>query len=347
MLILITAILSFSSLFAVSHTARQTRPIQLGTSGGSTVDKANGFCCSGTLGSLVKDANGKLYILSNTHVFAGDTVLGGNGKISKKGDPINQPGYVDVNCQNIPTDYVATLYDWLELVPNGIVAVDAAIAAVGTGKVDPTGKILEIGTISRVPKTAFLGQRVKKSGRTSGLTRGQVFALHASVMVQYEKECAGSAFVTTLKDQILVTPGTFLRAGDSGSLMCEDVLTNPRPVGLLFAGSSSIAVANPIQAVLNRFLVTMVGVTGDDEEELEEEPLITHAAQVKEDHADLLMQVKGAVGHAVGLSSEDGTTPVILLLVEKATKKIRAQAPVELDGVPVEVCEVGKIIAFG
>jgi len=29
-------------------------PIQLGTSGGNSIDLANGFCCSGTLGSLVK-----------------------------------------------------------------------------------------------------------------------------------------------------------------------------------------------------------------------------------------------------------------------------------------------------
>ena len=35
----------------------------------------------------------------------------------------------------------------------------------------------------------------------------------------------------------------FLAGGDSGSLMVQDVTTNPRPVGLLFAGSSTIAVA--------------------------------------------------------------------------------------------------------
>ena len=38
---------------AVSHTAKQTPPIQLGTSGGWRYDLANGYCCGGTLGSLI------------------------------------------------------------------------------------------------------------------------------------------------------------------------------------------------------------------------------------------------------------------------------------------------------
>ena len=43
----------------------------------------------------------------------------------------------------------------------------------------------------------------------------------------------------------------FLVAGDSGSLMVEDASVNPRAVGLLYAGSSTTAVANPINAVLS------------------------------------------------------------------------------------------------
>ena len=59
----------------VSHTATQPRPIKLGTSGGNARDIANGFCCSGTLGALVaKKATRLRFILSNTHVFAGDFV---------------------------------------------------------------------------------------------------------------------------------------------------------------------------------------------------------------------------------------------------------------------------------
>ena len=51
----------------------------------------------------------------------------------------------------------------------------------------------------------------------------------------------------------------FLKSGDSGSLMVEDVTNNPRAVGLLFAGSSSYAIANPIDDVLSFLNASMVG----------------------------------------------------------------------------------------
>ena len=65
----------------MSHTAKQTPPIQLGTSGGWTFDLANGFCCGGTLGSLVKIGSTQ-YILSNYHVFEADIVSGGNNRVA-------------------------------------------------------------------------------------------------------------------------------------------------------------------------------------------------------------------------------------------------------------------------
>jgi len=41
--------------------------------------------------------------------------------------------------------------------------------------------------------------------------------------------------------------------------MVEDATTNPRAVGLLYAGSNTTAIANPIGDVLTRLGVTMVG----------------------------------------------------------------------------------------
>ena len=90
------------------HTAKQTPPIQLGTSGGWTYDLANGFCCGGTLGALV-NIGGSQYILSNYHVFEADTVPGGNGRMAMTGDPIIQPGLIDVNCSSAGAQQVATL----------------------------------------------------------------------------------------------------------------------------------------------------------------------------------------------------------------------------------------------
>ncbi len=124
------------------------------------------------------------------------------------------------------------------------------------------GAILEIGTISSQTVGASLNQAVKKSGRTTGLTRSKVSGLNASVSVTYENECAGgTAFTKTFTGQIIIANkgSKFLNSGDSGSLMVEDVATNPRAVGLLFAGSSITAVANPIGQVLSFLGATMVG----------------------------------------------------------------------------------------
>jgi hypothetical protein len=41
--------------------------------------------------------------------------------------------------------------------------------------------------------------------------------------------------------------------------MVEDIATTPHAVGLLFAGSSSTAIANPIGEVLTFLHATMVG----------------------------------------------------------------------------------------
>jgi len=124
------------------------------------------------------------------------------------------------------------------------------------------GAILEIGTISSSIVGASLNQAVKKSGRTTGLTRSTVNGLNATVNITYDNECAGgTAFTKTFTGQIFIANNgsKFLNSGDSGSLMVEDVTTNPRAVGLLYAGSSTVAVANPIGDVLAWAGATMVG----------------------------------------------------------------------------------------
>jgi len=242
----------------VSHTAKQTPPIQLGTSGGWAYDLANGYCCGGTLGSLVS-VGGAQYILSNYHVFEADIVDGGNGTTAVTGDSIIQPGLIDVGCNNVKAQDVASLRS-ISSLPGA--NVDASIAQVIPGQVDNTGAILEIGTISSQTMEASITQPVKKSGRTTGLTSSSVSGLNANVIVSYDDECAGAeAFTKTFIGQILIKNrgSKFLAGGDSGSLMVENVSSNPRSIGLLFAGSSTLAVANPIDEVLSYLGGTMVG----------------------------------------------------------------------------------------
>ena len=100
---------------------------------------------------------------------------------------------------------------------------------------------------------ASLNQGVKKSGRTTGLSTSGISGLNATISVSYENECAGgTAFTKTFTGQIVVSNRgkRFLNSGDSGSLMVENVTTSPRAVGLLYAGSSTSAIANPIGQVL-------------------------------------------------------------------------------------------------
>ncbi len=242
----------------VSHKASQTPPIQLGTSGGWDYDLANGYCCGGTLGSLIH-INGTQYILSNYHVLAFDIIPGGNNRVAAEGDPIIHPGLIDVGCNGSRTKDVATLVAKRSLPDSN---VDAAIGQVIPGMVRADGAILEIGTISAQPVAAALRQPVKKSARTTGLTRSVVTGLNATISVLYDNECAGgTAFTKVFTGQIVIKNrgSSFLTAGDSGSLLVEDVKTNPRPVGLLYAGSSTSAIANPIGDVLTFFGAAMVG----------------------------------------------------------------------------------------
>lgn len=241
----------------VSHTAIQTPPIQLGTSGGWRYDLANGFCCGGTLGSLVQ-RGGNQFVLSNYHVLRADIVNGGNGRTAQTGDPVIQPGLIDVGCNANNSQNVATLTSDVTLPGTN---VDAALAQVVPGMVRTDGSILEVGTISSSTVAAFVGQAVKKSGRTTGLTRGTVAGFYGTVSITYENECAGgTAFTKVFTNQIAISRGSkFLGGGDSGSLCLEDVSSNPRAVGLCFAGSNLYAIANPIDEVLNVLNASMVG----------------------------------------------------------------------------------------
>ena len=243
------------SIAAVGHKFFQTPPIQLGTSGGWSRDRTGNHCCGGTLGALVQ-IGAQQYILSNWHVLEDDIVPGANGAVATTGNAVIQPGLIDTDCFAGDAQVVATL-EKRDSLPNS--NVDCAIAQVNPGMVQTDGAILEIGTISSQTAPAFINQPVKKSGRTTGVTRSVVIGLNATIRVDYDNECNGHfAFTKTFTGQIMVGGG-FLGDGDSGSLLVEDVATNPRAIGLLFASSSTDAIANPIDEVLSFLGATMVG----------------------------------------------------------------------------------------
>ena len=65
-------------------------------------------------------------------------------------------------------------------------------------------------------------------------------------------------------------------------------------------------------------------------------------AQVLERHTPRLMSVAGVVGTAEGSCAGK---PCILVLVERLTPALRQAIPSELEGIPVEIRETGRIDA--
>jgi len=225
--------------FAMGLTGRY-RPVPIGVSVGN-----NNECAAGTIGCVVYKGTQK-YILSNNHVLARENS-------AAFGEPIVQPGRYDnkPKCANkLSTDQVAVLSDFEPIKFDGSDnIIDAAIAQYTTTDVTcatlssyygfPTGTVTE----------AFVGQAIKKVGRTTSLTTGTVTTLNVTVNVGYSDGTA--KFV----GQILSSSG-FSKSGDSGSLVVTADGNNP--VALLFAGTSDgQSILNPIGLVLTRFGATI------------------------------------------------------------------------------------------
>jgi hypothetical protein len=84
---------------------------------------------------------------------------------------------------------------------------------------------------------------------------GRITGVHATIDVSYR---TGTA---RFEDQIVISGDGFSAGGDSGSLIVTKgvLLGDRRPVGLLFAGSPSTTLANPIDVVLDRFGIRIDG----------------------------------------------------------------------------------------
>jgi hypothetical protein len=230
----------------------QSLPVKLGTSGGNVDDTSGRFCCGGTLGSLLI-RNGSFYILSNNHVLA-------RSDQATPGEPISQPGIVDTNCSTVGTNTVANLTSFVNLQASGT-NVDAAIALIVPGAVDLTGSILLLGSTATgsTPDAgpphqgrgilASIGEHVAKSGRTSGLSCSTVAATNLSTSVTYQTQCnGGTSFTVTYRNQVSVSGGGFSAGGDSGSLIVDQGTADP--VALLYGGSDTDTVGNPVGDVL-------------------------------------------------------------------------------------------------
>jgi len=217
---------------------------------------------AGTLGCVVR-RDGERYILSNNHVLADENR-------ASIGDAIVQPGPFDGG--RVPIDAIAVLADFVPVrmtesasgcrfaraaatAGNAIAAllgsdarsraisaaaaenlVDAAIAR-PLEEASVSEEILGLG-VPAGPGTARLGTQLRKSGRTTGVTTGEVVQTDVTADVVFG---AGTARFT---DQLMA--GAMSAGGDSGSAVLDD---GGRVVGLLFAGSDRSTLLNRIEHV--------------------------------------------------------------------------------------------------
>jgi len=321
------------------NTAQQKPPIKLGTSGSNVKDINASFCCTGTLGSVVKDAKGNRYILSNNHVLA-------RSNAGKVGEAIMQRGYVDTVpvCSKTGTINVANLSKFVPLKFNATNnTVDAAIAKVITGKVSTTGEILGIGTISSTTVNPAVGLKVEKSGRTTGKKTGTIASVNVTATVSGYGACGTGTSTAKFVNQFLINSTTFSAGGDSGALIVTQpaVGKKPNPVGLLFAGSTSTTLANPIKSVLTALGVTVVGTASAAASEIAVDAETARAAQIKDREDDYLLHLPGVVGHGVSRSQDGSGRPVIVLFVKDAGVRVE-NFPATIEGVPVETQVTGE-----
>lgn len=314
-----------------------------GTSGGNINDISTLYCCSGTLGSLVQDNQGYQYILSNNHVLA-------RSNSGIKGDDISQPGLIDNACQ-VPT-IVADLWAFPSLTTSN---VDAAIAR-SRGIMSSTGEIMDIGVISSVVLPASVGMVLQKSGRTTGRTTGSVSSVNTTVSIQYQPNCGmGKKFKATFRNQVVVSSSTFSAGGDSGSLMLSVPSDNglPQPVALLFAGSSTTTIGNPISQVLSAVSqslgspVSFVGSNMISTPTIVQSPgtaqSIQRAHSAHQRWTERIMSGEGVIGVGVG-SSADGSEAAVVIYVDQSVAA-RPALPQRVDGAPVRIVFTDPFIA--
>jgi hypothetical protein len=349
----------------------QSGPIELGTSGGNANDSSSNTatktitCCGATLGSLVTRA-GTQYVLSNTHVLA-------RSDIAQIGDPIIQPGLIDTGtCTTSGARTVANLSAFYNLETGAAPKIDAAIAQVVGGNVDTSGNILYLGgtadangvPVPGAPHAgsgvgATLGMPVAKSGRSTGLTCSTVLAVAVNVnAVQYQKGCGtGTTFSVNYTNQVDIAGGSFSAEGDSGSLIVSQASADP--VALLYAGSDTDTVGNPVGTVLNFFAsggnnVTFVGggahaVIGCS---LPNKPAgasstqaaatvapeaMQNATTVCDAHARELLAHPEVQAVGVGASRDNAREAAILFFVTAGQP--RTSTPAQVDGVRTRIVE--------
>ena len=220
-----------------STRTRRVRPLVGGLSVSAYVA---GERWSGTLGMVTYDN----MILSNAHVIAMDLSY----NFLPEGTPIIQPGGADARLW---FDEVGGLeaYIPIDFTEGAVNYADAAVGSIYSGVGVSPGEQFDEGGNYWVEgwTEVSVGDTVRKSGRTTGVTTGEVVEVNASFAVSYGGQIA------YFEDQILVS-GSLSKQGDSGSVVDKDGAF----VGLVFAGSSEYTIVCKAEHIIDGLDIVVV-----------------------------------------------------------------------------------------
>jgi hypothetical protein len=224
---------------------QRRRPLSPGFSVGAGRD-------AGTLGCFVTlstdtstSAKKRRFLLSNAHVIAGSG-------FSRKGSPVFQPAREEDG--GLAGDKVATLFRSSKLsflASRYTNLIDAAIALITEKDLDPV--IPHVGPIAGVNFRIMRGMKIKKFGRTTGLTHGEVRDIDYRTFLRYPtpRGLRKAGF----KNLVFCT--RYSEPGDSGSVILD---SRNNVVGLHICGQSSGSSFIPIKAVCDELGVRVLSV---------------------------------------------------------------------------------------
>jgi hypothetical protein len=196
---------------------------------------------SGTLGAVVQDKKGKLYVLGTNHVLAV------NGRVPK-GLEIVSPAPGDANENTKPTVIATSTERFIPLDHNGENRVDCGLASPLAASVDPSfPEELRLDRADPVRRPE-VGQQVVIINKAGKRITGKIVDVSADFFVDY------SFGTFRFVDQVLIEAkqGEFAENGDSGVI----VVTNPpgtkagQAVAMVFASAGDLTAACPLPEVL-------------------------------------------------------------------------------------------------
>ncbi|MCR3921721.1 MAG: S1 family peptidase [Firmicutes bacterium] len=221
------------------------------------------------------------------------------------------------------------------------VTIDAALAR-PIHKKWLDDKIIGIGSVQGSIE-ADVGQTVQKSGRSTGLTRGQITVVGTTVTVAY-----GMGRSARFTNQIVTTK--MGAPGDSGSLLLD--LAN-RAVGLLFAGGSQATLFHPIGDVLGQLKIRLKQNWQEDSAPF---PSLARGyrslQEICKEKSCELLQLPNVVGVGIGHKQSHGFNLGELCLTVLVTAKVPKAAltpgelvPLKIGGIITDVIETGILTA--